>query len=57
MTTLLTVPETLERLRISRMTFYRLVSAGRIRTVHIGTRTFVTERECEAFLASLGRAA
>ena len=57
MTELLTIPEVVTRLRVSRRTVYKLISEGRLRTVHIGARVFVTEREVEAFLAAIGRAA
>jgi excisionase family DNA binding protein len=53
MTELLTVAEVCDRLRVSRRTVYRLIEAGSIRTVHIGRRTLVTERELRAYLAYL----
>jgi excisionase family DNA binding protein len=52
MTELLTLDEAADRLRISRRTVERLIAAGRIRTVNIGRRRFVTERELEAFVAA-----
>ena len=38
---------------ISHTTFYELVKAGRIRTVKLGRRTFVTADEIDRFAASL----
>jgi excisionase family DNA binding protein len=55
MTQLLTLTEAAERLRISRRTLERLVRAGRIRVVPIGSRRLVTERELEAFVAAQQR--
>jgi excisionase family DNA binding protein len=52
-TELLTVAEVGARLRVSRRTVYRLIGAGAIRTVHIGTRTLITERELRAYVAYL----
>jgi excisionase family DNA binding protein len=53
---LLTVDEAAARLRISRRSFYRLVDAGRIRVIHpTPGRTMVTQRELDAFVASLER--
>lgn len=52
---LLTVPETAERLRVSRRTVERLIDAGRIRPVRIGRRVLVTERELAVYVASLSR--
>ena len=54
--TLLTVDEAAQQLRVSRRTFYRLVSEGRIRVVHpTPGRTLVTQRELDAYVASLER--
>lgn len=53
---LLTVDEAAKRLRVSRATFYRLVSDGRIRVVHpTPRRTLVTTRELDAYVSSLER--
>ena len=49
---LLTIPEVAERLRVSRRTVERLIVAGRIRPVRIGSRRLVTSTELEAFIAS-----
>ena len=49
---LLTLAEVAERLRVSRRTVERLITAGRIRPVRIGRRVLVTERELGAFVAS-----
>ena len=57
MSGLLTIPEVCDELRVSRRTVYRLIEQGRLRTVHIGKRVFITRRELDAFLASLRRAA
>jgi excisionase family DNA binding protein len=55
-TAILTVDEAAGRLRVSRRTLYRLVSAGRLRPIHpTPGRTVFTEREIEAYLASLER--
>lgn len=50
---LLTLPEVAAALRISERSLRNLTSAGRIRTVRIGTRKLVTKRELAAFVASL----
>jgi len=50
---LLTIPEACERLRISRWSFYQLIHQQRLRTVTIGTRRFVPNKEVERFVASL----
>jgi excisionase family DNA binding protein len=42
---------------ISRTTFYELVKAGRLRTVKLGSRTYVSRAERERFLSSLTREA
>lgn len=52
MSELLTIPEVADRLRVSRRTVERLVKAGRIRTVNIGRRRLVTDREFEAYVAA-----
>lgn len=54
-TQLLTIPEALRVLRISRSTFYKLAARGDIRTLRLGGRTLVPEREIERLIAkSLG---
>jgi excisionase family DNA binding protein len=50
---LYTLVEVAEKLRVSRRTVERLVAAGRIRVIRIGRRVLVTDRELEAFIASL----
>lgn len=56
MTAVLTVDEVAKRLRVSRRTLYRLVAAGRLRPIHpTPGRTAFTEREVEAYVASLER--
>jgi excisionase family DNA binding protein len=52
MSELLTLEEVADRLRVSRRTVERLVAAGRVRTVKIGRRRLVTEKEIEAFIAA-----
>jgi excisionase family DNA binding protein len=54
-TELLTVPEVADRLRVSRRTVERLISAGNLRTLHVGRRTLVTSRELAAFVAASER--
>ena len=49
---LFTLDEAAERLRVSRRTLERLIAAGRIRTVAIGRRRLVTDRELDAFVAA-----
>lgn len=53
MSELLTVQDVVDRLRVSRRTVYRLIEGRNIRTVHIGRRVFVTERELQAYVAYL----
>jgi excisionase family DNA binding protein len=53
----LTVPEALERLRISRATFYELVARHEITTHTIGRRRFVSERALLEFIERRERAA
>lgn len=52
MSELRTLAEAAARLRVSRRTVERLIAAGRIRPIHIGRRTLVTDRELEAFVAA-----
>lgn len=49
---LLTLDEVADRLRVSRRTVQRLVTAGELRTVRFGGNTRVTERELAAFVAA-----
>jgi excisionase family DNA binding protein len=51
-TRLLTVPEALLVLRIGRSTFYKLAGRGEIRTLRLGARTLVPEREIERLINS-----
>lgn len=56
--TLLTIAQVAARLTVSRRTVERLVKTGRIRVVHPSPgRSAVTERELEAYVASLVSAA
>lgn len=55
---LLTKAEAADRLRVSPRTLDRLISAGRIRVVHPSPgRTVIEERELNAYLAAIRRAA
>jgi excisionase family DNA binding protein len=47
------IPEVAERLGISRRTVYSMIEAGRLRSVHLGTRRLVLRSDLEAFLAAL----
>lgn len=48
------IPEARERLgNIGHSTFYELKAEGKIATVKIGRRTFVTHDELERYIASL----
>lgn len=57
MSPLLTIEDVAARLQVSRRTVYRLIAEGRLRPIHVGRRTRFTEREVEAYIASLRRAA
>jgi excisionase family DNA binding protein len=48
-----TIEETLQRLRIGRMTGYRLINSGALRTVKIGRRRLVSEQAIVDYIASL----
>lgn len=50
---LFTLGEVLQRLRISRATFYRLVAAGKLRTVYQGRRPFVRAVDLIAYVRGL----
>lgn len=47
-----TVPESAEHLRVSRVTIYTLINAGRLKTIKIGTRTLITGSAIQEFLRS-----
>ena len=47
---LLTIQETCHYLGISRPTFYRIASAGKIKTCRVGARQRISERELAAYL-------
>jgi len=51
-TTLYTVPETLQILRIGRSTFYSLVKAGQLKLTKVAGKTLVKSADLDAFLAS-----
>lgn len=56
MSALLTVAEAADRLRLSERSVWRLIRDGRLRAVHpTPGRTLLTEKELEAFVASLSR--
>ncbi len=48
-----TIDETIERARTSRATIYREIKAGRLRTVRIGRRRYVTPEAAKAWIDSL----
>lgn len=52
MTTLLTLPEVADHLRVSVRTVRRFVERGELRVVKVGRKPLATERELEAFVAS-----
>ncbi|TDZ42813.1 helix-turn-helix transcriptional regulator [Mycobacteroides franklinii] len=55
--TLLTVPQALEALKISRTHFYRLRGEGKIKTLQLGARTLVPQREISRLInEALGEA-
>ncbi|TDZ80145.1 Helix-turn-helix domain protein [Mycobacteroides salmoniphilum] len=55
--TLLTVPQALEALKISRTHFYRLRGDGKIKTLQLGSRTLVPQREITRLInEALGQA-
>ncbi len=47
---ILTIPEAIEILRIGKSSFYKLAAEGRIRTLRLGGRTLVPEREIERLI-------
>lgn len=57
MTELLTLDDVAAQLKVSRRTVQRLARDGRIRAVHIGRLPRFTQREVDAYVASLRRAA
>ncbi|WP_078286185.1 helix-turn-helix transcriptional regulator [Mycobacteroides chelonae] len=55
--TLLTVPQALEALKISRAHFYRLRGEGKFKTLQLGSRTLVPQREITRLIdEALGQA-
>jgi len=54
---ILTPDEVAAQLKVSRRTIERLVRAGRLRPLHIGRSTRFEQREIDAYVASLRRAA
>ena len=53
MTVVLTLDQVAEQLHVSRRTVNRLVAQGRIRIIRVGSQPRVTEREFDAYVASL----
>ena len=52
---LFTIPEALQALRIGKSSFYKLTARGEIRTLRLGGRTLVPEREIDRLIsAALG---
>lgn len=49
---ILTIPEAIAALRIGKSSFYKLTAAGQIRTLRLGGRTLVPEREIERLIKS-----
>jgi len=52
-TTMLTVPEACERLRISKWTLYRLIQAGKLTSVKIGSRRLISLASIAKFIEQL----
>jgi DNA binding domain, excisionase family len=50
---LLTVPEVLEQLRISRATLYVLKGRGEIPFVHIGSRALIRKEDLDNYVRAL----
>ena len=50
---LLSIQQTIFELGIGRTTTYELIALGRLKTVKIGRRRFVTAEALDAFIASL----
>ncbi len=52
---LLSIDEAAERLAIGRSMAKSLIGAGKIKTVKLGTRRLIAERDLGAFIAALER--
>lgn len=50
LSSVLTVAEACEALRVSRTTFYRLLRAGKLKSIHLGRRRLVRPEELERLL-------
>lgn len=50
------IPDAAQVLGISRTTIYELISAGALKPVKIGRRTFIAQEELERYVASLKEA-
>lgn len=57
MTVLLTVPEVVARLRVSRRTVERLIATGELRATRVGRRTLVSETDLDTYVRTAGRRA
>lgn len=47
------IPEAAQVLGVSRTTIYELISAGALKPVKIGRRTFISQEELERYVRSL----
>jgi excisionase family DNA binding protein len=52
---LFTLDEAAARLRVSIRTVHRLIEDGQLRAIHVRRRTFIPEREVDAYLAAAYR--
>lgn len=52
-TTLLSIPEACEKLRIGRTRLYQILNAGQIKAVRIGKRTLIPGDSIEEFINGL----
>lgn len=50
-----TLDEAADKLRVSRRTVERLIASGQIRPTRVGSRTLVSDRELEAYVAAASR--
>ena len=49
---LFTIPEALQALRIGKSSFYKLTAKGEFRTLRLGGRTLVPEREIDRLIST-----
>lgn len=52
-TTLLSIPEACEKLRIGRTRLYQILNAGQIKAVRMGKRTFIPTAAVDEFINGL----